>query len=280
MERDEGFPEHTEPVLAVMSEENRICGGCGRKIGRAEFLSKLGLCGSCGKWNRLYAPERIFLTADDDTFRETDGGMRSENILRFPGYDEKLEECMKKSGLNEAVVTGICRIAGMETAIAVMDTRFLMGSMGSVVGDKIIRLAERARKMRLPLVIFSASGGARMQEGVFSLVQMARCSVAVRRHSDAGLFFVSVLTDPTTGGVCASFAMQGDVVIAEKGATVGFAGPRVMEQFVRQEIPEDYQTAEYQLSHGFVDAVVERDRLRSMLGWLLKFHGKEQKLAF
>lgn len=194
---------------------------------------------------------------------------KSGNPLDFPGYDEKLEQVRAATGLREAVLTGTGRINGIRTAICVMDNRFLMGSMGAAVGEKITRCFEYATKKKLPMIIFSASGGARMQEGILSLIQMAKTSAAAAKHSEAGLLFISVMTNPTTGGVTASFASLGDIIIAEPGALIGFAGPRVIEQTIGQALPEGFQSSEYLLEHGFLDAIVERKNMRKTLEFML-----------
>ena len=191
-------------------------------------------------------------------------------------YDEIIKNAQERSGLKEGVVTGKCRIEGIETILCVMDSNFMMGSMGSVVGEKITRAFEKATEEKLPIIVFTTSGGARMQEGIISLMQMAKISAAVRRHSDKGLLYITVLTDPTTGGVTASFAMLGDIILSEPGATIGFAGKRVIEQTIRQELPEGFQTAEFQLKHGFVDKIVKRKYLKMVLAKLLRLHGYKE----
>ena len=198
--------------------------------------------------------------------------MKTEDPLNFPDYLEKIASVQEKTGLHEAVLTGEATINQQPVAIGIMDSNFIMGSMGTVVGEKITRLFERALAKNLPVVLFTASGGARMQEGIFSLMQMAKISAAVKRHSEAGLFYLTVLTDPTTGGVTASFAMEGDVILAEPQALIGFAGRRVIEQTIRQELPEDFQKAEFLLEHGFVDQIVPRTQLRERISQLLKLH--------
>ena len=223
--------------------------------------------------NRMTAPERLRLVCDKNTFTELNAGIRSANPLAFDGYSEKTAALRAKHGLNDAALTGEGRIGGFPCLIGAMDTRFMMGSMGSAVGERIARLFEKAAERRLPVVLFTASGGARMQEGVLSLMQMAKVSAAVGRHSAEGLLYISVLTDPTTGGVTASFAMLGDVILAEPGALVGFAGPRVIESTIRSKLPEGFQRAEFVLEHGFIDAIVPREEMRNMLVKLLTLHG-------
>jgi acetyl-CoA carboxylase carboxyl transferase subunit beta len=209
---------------------------------------------------------------DEGTFVEWDPDLRTVDPLGFPGYEEKLAQVMAKTGLTEAVVTGEGRVGGWSVAVGVMDSRFIMGSMGSVVGEKVTRAIERAHQHRLPLILFSASGGARMQEGIFSLMQMAKTSAALARFQEAGGLFISVFTNPTTGGVSASFSSLGDINLAEPGALIGFAGRRIIEQTIRQKLPDDFQTAEFLLAHGQLDAVVHRKQLRDMLINLLDLH--------
>ncbi len=199
----------------------------------------------------------------------------TKDPLNFPGYLEKIEKMQEKTGLDEAVLTGEATIEGQAVAIGIMDANFIMGSMGTIVGEKITRLFERATEKHLPVVIFTASGGARMQEGIFSLMQMAKISAALQRHNKAGLLYLTVLTDPTTGGVTASFAMDGDIILAEPQSLIGFAGRRVIEQTIRQELPDDFQKAEFLLEHGFVDQIVPRNLLRQRLSDLLRLHSLE-----
>lgn len=229
-------------------------------------------CPACGAYFRLTSDQRILEVLDKDSFEAWDEPCEETNPLQFPGYLDKLESLHAKTGFDEAVKTGAGRIGSIRTAIAVMESEFLMGSMGSVVGERLSNMFDRATEEGIPVVVFCASGGARMQEGLVSLMQMAKISCAVKRHSDAGLLYVSVLTDPTTGGVTASFAMQGDIILAEPNALIGFAGRRVIQDTIRQELPEDFQTAEFMLKHGLVDAVVPRDQLRMTLANLLALH--------
>ena len=251
-------------------DENR-CPQCGGMI-PAGNEGRLMVCPECGYHFPLGAWERISLITDEDSFVEFDAGVSSTDPLKFPGYDAKLIQSQELSGLNEAVVTGRASIKGVETVLGVMDSRFMMGSMGSVVGEKIARAFEAARKCRLPVVMFTASGGARMQEGMLSLLQMAKTSAAVKRFSNEGLLYISVLTHPTTGGVTASFATLADIIMAEPGATVGFAGARVIEQTIRQKLPSGFQKSEFLLEHGMVDLVVPRSELKDILHRLLKLH--------
>lgn len=224
----------------------------------------------------MHAYKRIRSVADEGTFEEWDRGLTTKNPLQFKGYEEKLTSLQEKTGLDEAVTAGRARIGGEETALAVCDGRFLMASMGEVVGEKITRAVERATKEELPLIIFTCSGGARMQEGIVSLMQMAKTSAALKRHSDAGLLYITVLTDPTTGGVTASFAMLGDIILAEPGALIGFAGPRVITQTIGQKLPKGFQRSEFLLEHGFIDAIVERPQMKEVLSRLLSFHKNER----
>ncbi len=250
----------------------RACPHCGLKFDEAGLASGHYICPTCGGYLRMSSTERINDLLDADSFVEWDRIVGETDPLGFPGYPEKLESAREKSGLEEAVRTGEGRIAGLRLAVGIMDSTFFMGSMGSVVGEKVCRLVDRAIEERLPVVIFTASGGARMQEGLVSLMQMAKVSCAIARHADAGLPYVSVLTDPTTGGVTASFAMQGDVILAEPHALIGFAGQRVIRDTIRQELPEGFQTAEFALEHGLVDAIVERGELREAIAHILAIH--------
>lgn len=218
--------------------------------------------------------QRIAQLTDGDSFIESFEGITSANPLSFPDYEKKKLEAGLKADAPEAVITGVCCIGGQPAGLAVMDSAYMMGSMGSGVGEKITRLIEKCTENSLPLVIVTASGGARMQEGIFSLMQMAKTSAALKRFSDSGGFYISLLTHPTTGGVTASFAMLGDVILAEPGALIGFAGPRVIEQTIRQKLPEGFQTSEFLLEHGMVDRIVSRDSQKEVIGKLLKWHGR------
>lgn len=254
----------------------RKCKKCGQPVYRDDVMSNYYICPKCKAYFRVHAYRRIEITADKGSFEEWNRQMEFHNPLDFPGYEEKIQEAKKKTKLNEAIVTGKCRINGEETALGVCDARFLMSSMGHAVGEKITRMVERATKEKLPVVIFACSGGARMQEGCVSLMQMAKTSAALKRHHEAGLLFISVLTDPTTGGVTASFAMLGDIILAEPGALIGFAGPRVIQQTIGQKLPEGFQRAEFLLEHGFVDRIVPREEMKDTIGKLLKLHRKEE----
>lgn len=230
------------------------------------------VCPYCGYSFRIGAWERLALTVDEKSFEEWDTDIITKDPLDFPDYLDKIAKMQEKTELHEAVLTGKAKIDGQEIGIGVMDANFIMGSMGTVVGEKITRLFERATEQKLPVIIFTASGGARMQEGIFSLMQMAKISGALKRHSNAGMLYITVLTDPTTGGVTASFAMDGDVIIAEPQSLIGFAGRRVIEQTIRQELPDDFQKAEFLLDHGFVDKIVPRNQLQEALSKLIKIH--------
>lgn len=249
------------------------CDKCGSIQYSKELEKNLKVCPSCGYHMRLNAMDRIKYTIDEGTFIEYDDDLISVDPLNFPGYATKLEQQTLKSGLREAVVTGQGKIGGFEAVVAVMSFDFFTGSMGSVVGEKITRAIEAAIEKSLPMIIFSTSGGARMQESILSLMQMAKTSSALARLSEAGGLYLSVITDPTTGGVSASFAMLGDIIIAEPGAVLGFAGRIVIEQTIRQKLPEDFQTSEFNLQHGQIDLVVHRKELKSMLSKLLDLHG-------
>lgn len=231
------------------------------------------VCPNCNYHGRLSAPERISITVDKDSFTEFDSDMLSCDPINFPGYPQKQQELRDSTGLKDAIVTGTATIRGIKTVIGVMDSRYMMASMGSVVGEKITRAFEYATENNLPVIMFTASGGARMQEGIVSLMQMAKTSGAVKLHSDAGGLYITVLTDPTTGGVTASFASLGDIIIAEPKVLVGFAGRRVIESTMKQRLPEDFQLAEFMQDKGFVDMIVERKKLRSTLANLLTMHG-------
>ncbi|WP_298530334.1 acetyl-CoA carboxylase, carboxyltransferase subunit beta [uncultured Ruminococcus sp.] len=235
------------------------------------------VCPKCNYHGRLSAQERILITVDKESFREFDSNMKSLDPLDFPEYNEKQEELRESTGLKDAVVTGTATIKGSPVVIGVMDSRYMMGSMGSVVGEKIARAFEYATENGLPVVMFTASGGARMQEGIVSLMQMAKTSGAVKLHSDAGGLYIAVMTDPTTGGVTASFASLGDIIIAEPKVLIGFAGRRVIEGTIKQRLPEDFQLAEFMHEKGFVDMIVERRKMRSVLSHLLKLHGFDRK---
>lgn len=253
------------------------CPRCGQTCFQEDFARRNKVCPSCNYHSRLSAPERIDLTLDKGSFQEYDREMLSGDPICFPQYEGKQEELREKTGLRDAVITGEGKIRGYKCVLGVMDTRYMMASMGSVVGEKITRAIESATRQGLPLVLFTASGGARMQEGIVSLMQMAKTSGAVGRHSAAGLLYITVMTDPTTGGVMASFASLGDIIIAEPKVLVGFAGRRVIEDTIHQRLPDDFQSAEFLMDHGFVDMVVERKAIRRTLAHLFHLHGCQKE---
>lgn len=250
----------------------RKCNACKAAVFADEVKQNHYICPHCGNYFHVPAYRRIKMVVDRKSFTEWDVHMEEQNPLQYKGYEEKIRSLREKTGLDEAVVTGKCTIKGTPTALGVCDCRFMMSSMGEVVGEKITRVFERATKERLPVILYICSGGARMQEGLVSLMQMAKTSMAIRKHSDAGLLYVPVLTDPTTGGVTASFAMLGDIILAEPKALIGFAGPRVIEQTIGQKLPKGFQRAEFLLEHGFVDKIVEREEQRSVLADILKLY--------
>ncbi len=248
------------------------CPRCTNNTFMEDFNAAGKVCPKCGYHSRLSARERLDITIDKDSFQEFDAEMVSKNPIGFPDYEEKQQALREKTGLKDAVLTGCATIRGEKIVIIVMDSNFMMASMGSVVGEKITRAFEYATENRLPVIAFTASGGARMQEGIVSLMQMAKTSGAVGRHSSAGLLYITVMTDPTTGGVTASFASLGDIIIAEPKVLIGFAGRRVIEGTIKQKLPDDFQSAEFMLENGFVDMIVERKKMRRTLAHLLKLH--------
>ncbi len=277
------FKKNRKSYIPLKSERPEVpegllkkCNKCGAAILTEEVKSAGYICPKCQGYFRVHAYERIRMTVDEDSFEEWEKDMEFVNPLEFKGYEEKVKSLKEKTGLSEAVVTGKASIEGNPAVIAVCDGRFLMASMGQVVGEKITRAVERATKEQLPVIIFACSGGARMQEGIVSLMQMAKTAAALKRHSDAGLLYVSVLTDPTTGGVTASFAMLGDVILAEPKALIGFAGPRVIEQTIGEKLPKGFQRSEFLLEHGFIDRIVERKEMRTVLGNILQMHHTAQ----
>jgi acetyl-CoA carboxylase carboxyl transferase subunit beta len=251
------------------------CPRCNSVSFMDDFVGKSKVCSECSYHARLTAVERLNITIDKGSFQEFDATMTSKNPIDFTGYPEKIQALQASTGLKDAIVTGECTIRNKPCVIAVMDSNFMMASMGSVVGEKIARAFERATEKKLPVVVFCASGGARMQEGIVSLMQMAKTSAAVARHSDNGLLYITVLTDPTTGGVTASFASLGDIIIAEPKVLIGFAGRRVIESTIKQRLPDDFQSAEFLLEHGFVDMIVDRKDMRRTLSRLIRLHTKE-----
>ena len=248
------------------------CPKCGEVVYRDDVKAHGYACPKCEGYFRIGTRTRIRMVADQGTFQEWFTDLETENPLEYPGYEEKIADLQEKTKLHEAVTVGKCMVNGLETVLGVCDARFLMGSMGYVVGEKITRAFERATEEKLPVVLFTSSGGARMQEGIVSLMQMAKTSAAIRKHSEAGLFYLPVLTDPTTGGVTASFAMLGDVILAEPGALIGFAGPRVIAQTIGQKLPEGFQRAEFLVEKGIIDGVVERQELKETVWKLLNIH--------
>lgn len=248
------------------------CDSCGQILYKNDLEENMKVCPQCNFHFRLGARERLNQIIDSNTFEEFDKNMKSKNPLNFNGYEKKIAQNMENTELNEAAVTGIGNINGEKAVICIMDSNFMMGSMGSVVGEKITRAIERAIEERVPVIIFTASGGARMQEGIVSLMQMAKTSGALAKLGDEGLLYVTVLTDPTTGGVTASFAMLGDIILSEPGALIGFAGRRVIEQTIKQQLPEAFQKAEFLIEKGFVDKIVPRKQLKDTLGTILSLH--------
>jgi acetyl-CoA carboxylase carboxyl transferase subunit beta len=248
------------------------CPDCKKIMYTKELQKNLKVCLHCGYHHGMSSTERVDCFIDEGTFEEINADLVSVNPLGFPDYLEKVEKDRKKTGLNEAVLTGSGKVNGIEVVVAIMDSRFRMGSMGSVVGEKITRAIEEADKRHVPFIIFTASGGARMQEGVLSLMQMAKTSVALKRFSENGGLFISVMTHPTTGGVSASFASVGDYNFAEPGALIGFAGRRIIEQTIREDLPEDFQTAEFLLKHGQLDEVISRMEMKEKIGLVLDIH--------
>lgn len=274
------------PEAKVMSKEKKTtdikpnipnglwikCADCGEVLYKKDFDVDKKICVNCGKHYRMGARDRISSIIDEGTFKELDKNMKTVNPLDFKGYEDKVDKYKKKSKLEEAVVTGYGKINDNETVIGVMDSNFMMGSMGSVLGEKVTRAIEYATKHRLPIMLFTASGGARMQEGLFSLMQMAKTSAAIAKHGEAGLLYITVLTDPTTGGVTASFAMLGDIILSEPCALIGFAGKRVIEQTIKQKLPEGFQTAEFLLERGFIDKIVPRTEMKETLASIIEIH--------
>ncbi len=252
------------------------CKACGKKVNRAEAIRRLYVCPECGGYFRVNAKNRIKMVADTGSFISWFDDIEGGNPLGFPGYEDKLHAVQEKTGLKEGVVIGKAQIYGEDTVLGVVDARFLMGSMGHVVGEKIAAAVEQATEEKLPVILFCCSGGARMQEGIVSLMQMAKTSAALKKHSEAGLLYMPVLTDPTTGGMTASFAMLGDIILAEPKALIGFAGPRVIEQTIGQKLPAGFQRSEFQVEHGFVDRIVERKDLKKTLYDILKLHHKRE----
>ena len=276
----EGTPEKKRNDKRKKKQEPSIpdgmwikCNTCKNIIYKKE-VSEYKLCPSSGAHFRMSPAERIAVTCDEGTFTELFADLKTENPMDYPEYENIISKAQEKSGIEEAVVTGCGEIGGHKTVLAIMDSHFMMGSMGSVVGEKVTRAVEYATENKLPVIIFTTSGGARMQEGIISLMQMAKTSAAIGRHNEAGLLYVTVLTDPTTGGVTASFAMLGDIILSEPKALIGFAGQRVIQGTIHQKLPEGLQRAEFQLEHGFVDKIVNRLDMKETLETILKLHQK------
>lgn len=266
-----------EKKTEIPSEQLFKCPRCTESCSYPQLEKNMWVCPSCGYHSRMTARDRLAITADSGSFKEYDKDMSSLNPIDFPSYEEKIESLQDKTGLSDAVITGECTIKGEKCIIGIMDSHFMMASMGSVVGEKITRAFEAAREKKLPIVLFTASGGARMQEGLVSLMQMAKTSGAAAKLSEAGGLYITVLTDPTTGGVTASFASLGDIIIAEPKVLVGFAGRRVIEGTIKQRLPEDFQSAEFMLENGFVDMIVERRNLRRTIAHLIRLHKPQGK---
>lgn len=271
----ESSPEVPEGLM-------RKCNACRAVLLAESIIGNQYICPKCGNYFSVPARRRIEMLADEESFKEWDTGLTSGNPLHYKGYEDKVEALREKTGLDEAVTTGLARIGGHEVVLAVCDSHFMMASMGKVVGEKLTRAIEKATERKVPVIIVACSGGARMQEGIHSLMQMAKTSAALKRHHDAGQLYISVLTNPTTGGVTASFAMLGDIILAEPNALIGFAGPRVIEQTIGQKLPKGFQRSEFLLEHGFIDQIVEREHLKNRLEHLLSLHEKnpeaEQRL--
>lgn len=269
----------TEKVKAPEIPKDLLfkCPRCQSVIFMDEFEKRRKTCPSCNYHARLSWKERLEITADKDSFQPFDDKMNSLNPIGFPEYEKKIKSLQEANDINDAIATGICTIRGYKTVIGIMDSNFMMASMGSVVGEKITRAFEYATEHKLPVILFTASGGARMQEGIISLMQMAKTSGAVKRHSDAGGLYITVMTDPTTGGVTASFASLGDIILAEPKVLIGFAGRRVIQDTIKQKLPDDFQSAEFLLQSGFVDAIVERKGMRKALSNILRLHNYKKQ---
>ena len=271
----EGQGKPASDITELTEESSFPCTKCKKTLISDELESEKFVCPYCRHHFKMNARQRIHMIADSGTFIEFDKELAPSNILGFPEYDEKLEAARLQSAETDSVICGECEIAGIKIAIFSMEPSFMMGSMGSVAGEKITRTFERALEKNIPVLGFAVSGGARMQEGMVSLMQMAKTSGAVKRHSDAGNLYICVLTDPTTGGVTASFAMEADITLAEPNSLIGFAGPRVIEQTIRKKLPHGFQRAEFQLEHGFIDNIVFRKRQKAYINQLLEMHCKE-----
>lgn len=269
---DKSNSEKNEKASEMLIGKWVKCDSCKEILYKEDVHKNYSVCPNCGKHFRISARRRLEQIVDENTFEEMDSNLQTTDPLQFEGYTKKIALLQEKTKINEAVKTGIGKINGEQAVIAIMDGNFLMGSMGCVVGEKITRAIETAIEKRLPLIMFCVSGGARMQEGIISLMQMAKTSSALAKLDDAGLLYISVLTDPTTGGVTASFAMLGDIILAEPDALIGFAGPRVIEQTLKQKLPEGFQRSEFLLEHGFIDKIVTRKDMKDTLSQILKMH--------
>lgn len=269
---DKSNSEKNEKASEMLIGKWVKCDSCKEILYKEDVHKNYSVCPNCGKHFRISARRRLEQIVDENTFEEMDSDLQTTDPLQFEGYTKKIALLQEKTKINEAVKTGIGKINGEKAVIAIMDGNFLMGSMGCVVGEKITRAIETAIEKRLPLIMFCVSGGARMQEGIISLMQMAKTSAALAKLDDAGLLYISVLTDPTTGGVTASFAMLGDIILAEPDALIGFAGPRVIEQTLKQKLPEGFQRSEFLLEHGFIDKIVTRKDMKDTLSQILKLH--------
>ena len=269
---DKSNSEKNEKASEMLIGKWVKCDSCKEILYKEDVHKNYSVCPNCGKHFRISARRRLEQIVDENTFEEMDSNLQTTDPLQFEGYTKKIALLQEKTKINEAVKTGIGKINGEQAVIAIMDGNFLMGSMGCVVGEKITRAIETAIEKRLPLIMFCVSGVARMQEGIISLMQMAKTSSALAKLDDAGLLYISVLTDPTTGGVTASFAMLGDIILAEPDALIGFAGPRVIEQTLKQKLPEGFQRSEFLLEHGFIDKIVTRKDMKDTLSQILKLH--------
>lgn len=276
--KEEAAPKKEQKNVEIPKDILFKCARCGTVLYMDDFVKGKKVCVNCGYHARLTWRERLDITADKDSFKEFDADMTSANPISFPGYEEKIDEMQRKNSLKDAIITGECTIHGYRAVIGIMDSNFMMASMGSVVGEKITRAFEYATENKLPVILFTASGGARMQEGIISLMQMAKTSGAIARHSAAGQLYITVMTDPTTGGVTASFASLGDVIIAEPKVLIGFAGRRVIQDTIRQQLPDDFQSAEFLLENGFVDMITDRKMMRRTLARIMKLHNYKKEI--
>lgn len=266
------YQDNNSEHINVPDDLLNKCPKCNHVKFMDDFLLQNKVCLICNHHSRLSARERLAITIDAGTFEEWDENLVGMNPIQFPQYDEKLKILQQKTGLNEAIITGKCKIEGITCALGIMDSNYMMASMGAAVGEKITRVFERAAERHIPVILFVTSGGARMQEGIISLMQMAKTAGAAARHSSSGLLYISVMTDPTMGGVAASFASLGDIIIAEPNAQIGFAGKRVIEGTINQKLPDNFQSAEFFLYHGFVDMIVSRSDMKKVIGNLLRLH--------